>query len=165
MAYVSAAVDRLEGALDDARARTSALEEGEAAARQEVAERDQMLAYVSAEVESVKVMFAEREAALRLERDELAAAVADRDAVEAAARGDAARAREDAAAARTAAAEAAAVAERQVAAAAQAEAAADERVRRIEGEMRALLSEAAQQKKNSRERVQELGTILQSLYS
>ena len=41
-----------------------------------------MLQYVSAEVENVKTMFGEREDVLRRERDELAAAVADRDEVE-----------------------------------------------------------------------------------
>ena len=129
-------------------------------------ERDQMLSYVGAEVENVKRMFGEREEALRRERDELAAAVAERDEVESAARGEAERAREEAAAARAeAAAAAAAAAARREEAAAAAEASAAEKVRRTEGEMRALLSEVAQQKKSSRERVQELGNILQSLYA
>jgi chromosome segregation ATPase len=165
LAAQDAAVDRLEGALDDARGRKDAAEEAAEAARREVEELDQMLAYVSAEVESVKGMFAEREEALRRERDELAAAVADRDEVEAAARGEAERARGEAAAARAEVAEAVAAAGRREAAASAAEAAAAARVRRTEGEMRALLSEVAQQKKSSRERVQELGSILQSLYS
>ena len=42
-------------------------------------ERDQMLAYVSSEVESVKSMFAQREESLRRERDDALKSLAERD--------------------------------------------------------------------------------------
>ena len=124
-----------------------------------------MLSYVSGEVENVKSLFSERERNLRAERDELAAAVADRDAIEADARAEARRAREDAVAVR-AECESSIVAAREMeAAAAKREHAAGERVRRIEGEMRALLADVASQKRHSRDRAKELGTMLKDLYA
>ena len=165
LAAQDAAVERLEAAVDDLRARKDAAETAEAAARRDVEERDQMLAYVSAEVENVKGMFAEREGVLRRERDELAAQVAERDEVVAAAKAEAGKARDEAVAASEEVASAKAAAEAREAAARKTEEAAAERVRQTEGEMRALLSEMAQQKKSSRERVQQLGTMLQSLYN
>jgi hypothetical protein len=120
-----------------------------------------MLGYVGAEVESVKAMFASREEALKKERDELAALVAERDEVEAAARNAANAAKEEAARAKAEAAEAAATAHAKAQAADEREAEARESVRRIEGEMRALLSEVAQQKRKTRE----LGNVLQTLYN
>jgi hypothetical protein len=157
----SAAVDRLEKALEETREAKAAAEEAAAEARREVEERDGMLGYVGAEVESVKAMFASREEALKKERDELAALVAERDEVEAAARNAANAAKEEAARAKAEAAEAAATAHAKAQAADEREAEARESVRRIEGEMRALLSEVAQQKRKTRE----LGNVLQTLYN
>ena len=55
-------------------ARRDSAEDAAADARREIAERDQMLAYVSSEVESVKSMFAQREDGLRRERRRAGAA-------------------------------------------------------------------------------------------
>ena len=156
----AAAVDRLEKALEETRAKREEAEDVAAELRREVEERDATLGYVGAEVESVKAMFATREEELRKERDELAVLVAERDEVEAAARNEANAAKEEAAAVKAEAAEAAAAAAASSPADAR-EAEAKESVRRIEGEMRALLSEVAQQKRKTRE----LGSVLQSLYN
>ena len=157
----TAAVDRLEKALEETRAKREEAEDVAAELRREVEERDATLGYVGAEVESVKAMFAAREEELRKERDELAVLVAERDEVEAAARNEANAAKEEAAAVKAEAAEAAAAAAAKFAEADAREAEAKESVRRIEGEMRALLSEVAQQKRKTRE----LGSVLQSLYN
>lgn len=157
----AAAVDRLEKALEETRAKREEAEDVAAELRREVEERDATLGYVGAEVESVKAMFATREEELRKERDELAVLVAERDEVEAAARNEANAAKEEAAAVKAEAAEAAVAAAAKFAEADAREAEAKESVRRIEGEMRALLSEVAQQKRKTRE----LGSVLQSLYN
>jgi chromosome segregation ATPase len=165
LAAADAAVDKLERDHEDARVARVAAEDKAEALTREIEERDQMLSYVSGEVENVKSLFGERERNLRAERDELAAAVADRDAIEAAALTDARRAREDAVAVRAECESSIVAANAREAAAAKREHAAGERVRRIEGEMRALLAETASQKRHSRERAQELGALLQNLYT
>ena len=165
LAAADAAVDKLERDAEDARVARVAAEDKAEAMTREIEERDQMLSYVSGEVENVKSLFSERERNLRAERDELAAAVADRDAIEADARAEARRAREDAVAVRAECESSIVAAREREAAAAKREHAAGERVRRIEGEMRALLAEVASQKRHSRDRAKELGTMLKDLYA
>ena len=157
----SAAVDRLEKALEETREAKAAAEEAAAEARREAEERDGMLGYVGAEVESVKAMFASREEALKKERDELAALVAERDEVEAAARNAANAAKEEAARAKAEAAEGGGDGARQGAGGGRARGGGEGERAAIEGEMRALLSEVAQQKRKTRE----LGNVLQTLYN
>ena len=160
LAGADAAIERLEKALEEVTARRDAAEDAAADARREIAERDQMLAYVSSEVESVKSMFAQREDGLRRERDDALARLAERDDADDELKAEARAAREDAAAARADAAEAAAAAEARVASIDERERAATEKVRRVEAEMRALLQEVAQHKRQSQAKVQELMALI-----
>ena len=155
-----AAIERLEKALEEVTARRDSAEDAAADARREIAERDQMLAYVSSEVESVKSMFAQREDGLRRERDDALARLAERDDADDELKAEARAAREEAAAARADAAEAAAAAESRVASIDERERAATEKVRRVEAEMRALLQEVAQHKRQSQAKVQELMALM-----
>ena len=99
LAGADAAIERLEKALEEVTARRDAAEDAAADARREIAERDQMLAYVSSEVESVKSMFAQREESLRRERDDALKSFAERDDADDEIKAEARAAREDAAAA------------------------------------------------------------------
>ena len=160
LAGADAAIERLEKALEEVTARRDAAEDAAADARREIAERDQMLAYVSSEVESVKSMFAQREESLRRERDDALKSLAERDDADDEIKAEARAAREDAAAARAEAAEAALKAEARVASIDERERAATEKVRRVEAEMRALLQEVAQHKRQSQAKVQELMALI-----
>ena len=160
LAGADAAIERLEKALEEVTARRDSAEDTAADARREIAERDQMLAYVSSEVESVKSMFAQREDGLRRERDDALARLAERDDADDELKAEARAAREEAAAARADAAEAAAAAEARVASIDERERAATEKVRRVEAEMRALLQEVAQHKRQSQAKVQELMALM-----
>ena len=154
-----AAIERLEKALEEVTARRDSAEDAAADARREIAERDQMLAYVSSEVESVKSMFAQREDGLRRERDDALARLAERDDADDELKAEARAAREEAAAAR-----AARLRRRRRRSAGRehrrARAAATEKVRRVEAEMRALLQEVAQHKRQSQAKVQELMALM-----
>jgi chromosome segregation ATPase len=160
LAGADAAIERLEKALEEVSAKRNAAEDAAADARKEIAERDQMLAYVSSEVESVKSMFAQREDGLRRERDDALAQLAERDEHDDELKAEARSAREDAAAARADAAEMAAAAEARVASIDARERAASDKVRRVESEMRALLQEVAQHKRQSQAKVQELMALI-----
>ena len=160
LADADAAIERLEKALEEVSAKRNAAEDAAADARKEIAERDQMLAYVSSEVESVKSMFAQREDGLRRERDDALAQLAERDEHDDELKAEARSAREDAAAARADAAEMAAAAEARVASIDARERAASDKVRRVESEMRALLQEVAQHKRQSQAKVQELMALI-----
>ena len=160
LAGADAAIERLEKALEEVSAKRNAAEDAAADARKEIAERDQMLAYVSSEVESVKSMFAQREDGLRRERDDALAQLAERDEHDDGIKAEARSAREDAAAARADAAEMAAAAEARVASIDARERAASDKVRRVESEMRALLQEVAQHKRESQAKVQELMALI-----
>ena len=88
------------------------------------------------------------------------AQLAERDEHDDELKAEARSAREDAAAARADAAEMAAAAEARVASIDARERAASDKVRRVESEMRALLQEVAQHKRQSQAKVQELMALI-----
>jgi hypothetical protein len=155
------AVERLERALEEARVEKESCESENAELRRAIAERDATLGYVGAEVESVKTMFGTREDELRTERDELALLVQERDEFEANVRNDANKDKEEAARTMAEATEQLALAAAKLEQADVESSKARETVRRVEGEMRSLLQEVAQQRRKTRE----LGSALQSMYA
>jgi chromosome segregation ATPase len=174
---VDQTVQKLMEELQAVTARVSSSEAEATAARAEVAEKNDMLTYVSEEVDRLKEMFATKETAMVVERDEARAKAAAAEtramAAEAAAAAAAAaqQAAEDAAVEqKTAASRAAreATAARSQAEAAQREcevltAAAAARVAEVEGEMRELLVTLEQQKHQSALKVKQLGALVQEL--
>ena len=157
----AAAVDRLEKALEETRAKREEAEDVAAELRREVEERDATLGYGGLRWRASRRC--SRRGRRNCGRRETNSRFSWRSATrpKAAARNEANAAKEEAAAVKAEAAEAAAAAATKFAEADAREAEAKESVRRIEGEMRALLSEVAQQKRKTRE----LGSVLQSLYN
>ena len=171
---VDQTVQKLMEELQAVTAKVSGAEAEATAARVEVAEKNDMLTYVSEEVDRLKEMFATKETALAKERDDARAkaALAETRAVSAVAAAAAAReAAEDAmveqkASAARAAREATAARSQAEVARGECEAAnaaAAARVAEVEGEMRELLLTLEQQKHQSALKVKQLGALVQDL--
>ena len=144
-----AAIERLEKALEEVTARRDSAEDAAADARREIAERDQMLAYVSSEVESVKSMFAQRESTPEARTDDALARLAERDDADDELKAEARAASGECRRREGPRAEASPAGMARVASIDERERAATEKVRRVEAEMRALLQEVAQHKRQS----------------
>jgi len=174
---VDQTVQKLMEELQAVTAKVSGAEAEATAARVEVAEKNDMLTYVSEEVDRLKEMFATKETALAKERDDARAkaALAETRAVSAVAAAAAAAAAREAAedAMVEQKASAARAAREATAARSQAEvargeceaanAAAAARVAEVEGEMRELLLTLEQQKHQSALKVKQLGALVQDL--
>ena len=152
-----AAIERLEKALEEVTVRRDAAEDAAADARREIMRgTDARVRVQRGRVGQVDVRATRARPEARTRRR---ARLAERDDADDELKAEA-RAGEDAAAARADAAEAAAAAEARVASIDERERAATEKVRRVEAEMRALLQEVAQHKRQSQAKVQELMALI-----